>query len=97
MPTPRAIVPSGSTLVSSIVTGPFAETENGLPVVASCATAPANVSVVVAGVGGVVVGEVEVEEQAPVKKSVKTIDKKMKARIGRANSQDPSHANVGRA
>jgi hypothetical protein len=36
MPTPIAMVASGSTFVNSIVTAPFVETTKALPLVASC-------------------------------------------------------------
>jgi hypothetical protein len=79
MPTPSAIVSRGSTLVSSIVTGPLVETVNAFPVVASCPTVPVKVSVVlVAGVGAVAAG-VEFDPHATgTRRSERTIENREK-------------------
>jgi len=57
MPTPSAIVDSGATLVSPIVTVPVVDTVNGKPVVPDGPTVPENASVEVTAVGvvGIVV------------------------------------------
>ena len=77
-PTPMAIVASGSTLVSWIVTGPSVETAKGFPVVPSCPTVPEKTSVVVAGVGVVVDGVVLDAQAALNKKNVKMIETDVK-------------------
>jgi hypothetical protein len=77
-PTPSDMVASGPTLVSSIVTGPSAETTNGLPVVASAATVPEKVSVVVAAVGAVVADVVSDAHAALNKNSASGIESRVK-------------------
>jgi hypothetical protein len=77
-PTPNAMVASGATLVSPIVTGPSAETTNGLPVVASCTTVPVKVSVVVAGVGAAADDVVSDAQAAQNKNSASGIENRVK-------------------
>jgi hypothetical protein len=77
-PTPIAMVASGATLVSPIVTGPFVETTNGLPVVASCPTVPEKVSVVVTAVGAVVDDVVSDAHAALNRNSAKGIESRVK-------------------
>jgi hypothetical protein len=91
-PTPSAIVASGSTPVSAIVTGPSVETAKGLPVVASCPTVPENVSVVVTGVGAVVAGEIPDAHALVNKNNVRTNDGDLKWRMAGHSAQDTFHA-----
>ena len=71
MPTPRAIVERGATLVRPIVAVPAFETVNGKPVVPNCETVPENVSVEVAGVGAV--AEAGVSDAHPPTASVSAV------------------------